>query len=288
VHGPAIAAGAGGVAVAAWSRRDSGPYRIEVAVRPAGADFAAPEVLSGTSGDAYGPVAAVGPAGDTAVAWYEARAGGFAVRAASGTAARSFTAAQDLTASGDNAVEPRLEGSPGGFAMAWSAGRGSGSSLQTTGYERETPDGNTEEPSPAPPESPAPLDLLSPPAPAAVLDRLAPRVSYFAVTPRFAVAPRRPASAERRARVGGRLRFGLSEPALVTVAISRRLGPPEGTFGPRYARAGDNVLVFSGRLGGRALPRGRHRATIVAIDGAGNRSERRRDTFVISKGPRKR
>jgi hypothetical protein len=49
----------------------------------------------------------------------------------------------------------------------------------------------------------------------------------------------------------------------------------------RQARAGDNRNRFSGRIGRKQLRPGRHRATLVATDPAGNRSTTRRITFRV-------
>ena len=48
------------------------------------------------------------------------------------------------------------------------------------------------------------------------------------------------------------------------------------------ATAGSNRIPFSGRLGLRPLSRGTHRASVVATDGAGNKSRTKRARFVIA------
>jgi Tol biopolymer transport system component len=108
----------------------------------------------------------------------------------------------------------------------------------------------------------------------------------------------------RRAPRGTRIRFTLSEQAKVRIAVERRgtglrrrragrvrcvrarrpavLRAPRrarcalfrrvGTFTRRNRPAGRNSVAFSGRLGRRALRRGRHRFVLSATDAAGNPS----------------
>jgi len=47
-------------------------------------------------------------------------------------------------------------------------------------------------------------------------------------------------------------------------------------------RRGLNRIAFSGRLGRRALPAGRYRATVGAVDAAGNRAAGQRVRFRIA------
>jgi hypothetical protein len=49
----------------------------------------------------------------------------------------------------------------------------------------------------------------------------------------------------------------------------------------RSADSGRNTVLFSGRIGVRALKPGRYRLTIVAADEAGNRSRPVRRSFRI-------
>jgi len=49
----------------------------------------------------------------------------------------------------------------------------------------------------------------------------------------------------------------------------------------RTAPAGSKRVPFSGRLRRRALHLGRHRAVLVAVDAAGNRSRPRRVGFKV-------
>ena len=51
----------------------------------------------------------------------------------------------------------------------------------------------------------------------------------------------------------------------------------------RSAVAGPNRLAFTGRLGRKALPRGKYRFALVAVDAAGNRSKPTRVAFTVVK-----
>jgi DNA-binding beta-propeller fold protein YncE len=121
----------------------------------------------------------------------------------------------------------------------------------------------------ATPSSPA-----APPVSPSTPDTVAPTVSRFRFSPqRF------------RVRRGARMRFSLSEPANTRVVIDRAV---RGRYRRRGAitrhdlPAGARSLRFSGRIGKRALPAGRYRATITATDGAGNRSRPARASFRIA------
>jgi hypothetical protein len=110
----------------------------------------------------------------------------------------------------------------------------------------------------------------------------------------------------RRVPRGSAFRFRLSEAATVRIAIQRarpgrRVGRrcvrprPSLTHARRCTRwvragrtlvrrdlaAGARRIAFSGRIGRRALRRGRHRATLRAANAAGGRSRRARIGFVI-------
>lgn len=146
-----------------------------------------------------------------------------------------------------------------------------------------------------------------------------PAVSAFGMTNRV-FAPTggpkgrkgRPAlTSARRVKRGTRFTFALSEPARVTIAIERmekgrKAGPgrssrcvkqtPANRKAPRcvrflragslssQAQAGRQSLRFSGRLRGKPLKPGGYRATIVAVDAAGQASDPRRVSFRVVRG----
>jgi hypothetical protein len=116
-----------------------------------------------------------------------------------------------------------------------------------------------------------------------------------------ATSRRRPraGSAAARPRRATIFRYSLSEPAAVAIRIERALAgrrvrgrciAPRRRRVPRRLRcsrwrmivvlrgqgaAGANGLRFSGRVRGRRLIPGRHRATVRAVDAVGNRSHRK-------------
>jgi hypothetical protein len=109
-------------------------------------------------------------------------------------------------------------------------------------------------------------------------DTTAPLVRGFRATPAVFALGRAGTPASARVARGTRLRYALSEPARVTVAIKRAV-KRDGrvryrTVGSlkRNGTSGANTIRFTGRIGKRALRAGRYRAVIRATDAAGNRS----------------
>ena len=120
---------------------------------------------------------------------------------------------------------------------------------------------------------------------------------------RFAVAKKRTAKSARRAKRGSAFLFTLSEDARTSIAIARALPgrrsgkrcvkPRKGlkrrctrytvvsTLIRTKTKQGVNRIAFSGRIGARKLKPGRYRATVGAVDAAGNRAKARRVTFRV-------
>src|SRR5205085_8064005 len=109
-------------------------------------------------------------------------------------------------------------------------------------------------------------------------------------------------SAAKRPAKGTTFRYSLSHAARVTIAIAQKLtGHRKGHVCvksgkgkrctlfvtaeslTRSSASGANSLKFSGRIGRRALKPGTYKATIVAVDAAGQRSAPRSVTFRIVK-----
>ena len=111
--------------------------------------------------------------------------------------------------------------------------------------------------------------------PAPVADS-APIVNGFSITKRrVALKAKRPAA----------FRFKLSENAGVRISFARlgkkgRVAKKTGAL-VRTAHAGQNRVVFSGRVGRRALKTGRYRATLIATDATGHRSLPRTVKFTV-------
>jgi hypothetical protein len=153
-----------------------------------------------------------------------------------------------------------------------------------------------------------PADPAPPPPPGggATTDTTAPRITNARLTrKRFAVS-RKPTALTAVAR-GTRVPLTLSEPASLTLGVERRR--PGRRVGGRCRpvtrrnaarrkcvrfvrvgtlrradRTGDVSIAFSGRLGSRAIARGRYRFRIVAADAAGNRSAAVKLAFRVVRG----
>jgi Tol biopolymer transport system component len=135
-------------------------------------------------------------------------------------------------------------------------------------------------------------------------DTTAPAISRLRMLrKRFAVAKKRTAKSARRAKRGSAFLFTLSEDARTSIAIARALPgrrsgkrcvkPRKGlkrrctrykvvsTLTRTRTKRGANRIAFSGRIGARKLKPGRYRATVGAVDAAGNRAKAKRVTFRV-------
>ena len=135
-------------------------------------------------------------------------------------------------------------------------------------------------------------------------DTTLPVVSRARISPRSVRVGRGATPLKAARRTGATISFTLSEQAAVSLRIERALRGRRsgrrcvrpkrslakkrrctrfkraGTLA-RPGRQGRNSVRFSGRIGKRALARGRYRLTITATDAAGNRSKPRRASFRI-------
>jgi hypothetical protein len=156
---------------------------------------------------------------------------------------------------------------------------------------------------PPPPPPPAPEPPAPPPPPPAtrpappVRDSVAPQLTGVAFTNRrFRTRRRRARSAGRkRARVGTKVAYTLSEPAVVRLAFKRRArvrcaAPKTKQACYRWrdagalrhlSGAGAAKLRFRGKVGRKSLRPGSYRAWVRAVDAAGNRSKATRLAFVV-------
>jgi len=148
------------------------------------------------------------------------------------------------------------------------------------------------------------------PSTTAPADTTAPLISHASLSRRRFRVGREPTAlvARRRAAVGARVRFGLSEASRVSLRMLRllpgrrvrrsgrarcarptpRLRHKHGCVRRRRAGvlrrglpAGEAEIPFSGRIGRRALRPGRYRLRISAVDRAGNRSRTAVLPFVV-------
>jgi hypothetical protein len=85
------------------------------------------------------------------------------------------------------------------------------------------------------------------------------------VAPRLATLRLRPNRFQRGTKFGTRVSFKLSEAATVRLNVTGL----RGTI-VRHATAGTNFVKFDGRIGGRAIHKGRHTLVARAVDMAGN------------------
>jgi hypothetical protein len=118
-------------------------------------------------------------------------------------------------------------------------------------------------------------------------DTVAPVVSGFRAAPALFAVTRASTPLAARVSRGTRFRYTLSEAARVTLKIQRALPGRRARYRTlrtlkRSGAKGANRIRFSGRLGRRALRRGRYRAVIRAVDGAGNRSAPRTARFRVA------
>ena len=163
---------------------------------------------------------------------------------------------------------------------------------------------------PPPQPEPAPEPVVEPPPPqpepaprpvAQYRDTLAPVLGRVRLTDsrfRVGAATRWPAArgaGRRRTPVGTRMRYRLSEPAVLRLRFSRRQRVQcksrrakrpcyrwrrVGSMG-HLSRAGAVTARFDGRVRGRRLRPGRYRMRVRAVDPAGNRSAARRVAFTV-------
>ena len=135
-------------------------------------------------------------------------------------------------------------------------------------------------PTQPPPPSPGPAPSAIPDTTAPVLGGLRLPASLRATCPR-----RRARSKAPRCVAGVTLAFTLSEDATLRlrfVSVPAKKGRRGVTrTATLQAKAGSNRLRFTGRIGKRALPRGRHRLTVTAVDAAGNASNAVVRTVVV-------
>jgi hypothetical protein len=304
-----------GNALAVWTSFDSGIEKVRWASAPAGQSFAAPGTLPGPDQGANSPLFAFDPQGNAVAVWqgkvpFNSPDIDVPVLAAGYDAAGPLMRALSLPSQGDTAhalpfsVSPVDVWSPLGSTIF---GFGDGQSITAQGASVQVK--HTYKSAGTHQVTVTATDALgnasTAGAPVKILDRTPPLISAFRMTRRrFAVGPHAtPRSAARRR--GGAFRFRLSERAKVTIKIARRtsgrrvgrrcLRPTPrlrkrrscvryvsaGTLTRRHGRSGLNTVRFSGRVGRKALKRGRYRATLRATDAAGNRSRTKHVTFRI-------
>jgi hypothetical protein len=116
---PQVAIDASGNAIVVWQRFDLSDDVVQAAVRTAGGDWSAPDVLSAPAENARSPRIAMNAAGDAVAAWTVFSGGG--IRAAVRSAGGDWSAPEEVSAAG---VEPELAVDSNGSAFALWPGPG--------------------------------------------------------------------------------------------------------------------------------------------------------------------
>jgi hypothetical protein len=142
-------------------------------------------------------------------------------------------------------------------------------------------------------------------------DKTAPTLSASLTNRRFRVGRAKTATSaakkKKKAPLGTKFRIRLSEPAAYRISIQKltrgvkagkrcvkpskkhrrgkkcTIASGAGTLSRSGGRAGLNSVVFSGRVGKKALKPGSYRANVTATDAAGNRSKQKTVTFTVVK-----
>ena len=307
--GPRLAVGGPGSAFVVWRSIDgpSGHYEVDASLRAPGADFAAPTRISGdTTQDAtQGDVAADDAGGAIAV-----------FRRFDGSSNRIYVAPYDAVAPAltVNAPATATAGEAASFAatatdnwgpvaLHWDFGDGSGADGETPSHTFATAGTRTVTVTAtdgAGNQATATRDV-------AVAAPPVPTVSAVRADARRGSASARSATAvtARRAPRGTTIRFSIAVPATATIAFQRpaagrrsggRCVKPtrklrgakrctryvgEGKLTRASLAAGAATVTFSGRVGRRALRRGRHRVVVSAATTLGAKAKGKPARFTI-------
>jgi len=313
--GSEVAVDGQGNAMAVWTSFDNGTPKTRWANAPLGQGFGSAGTLLGPDQGAQSPEVAYDPQGNAVAAWY-GYPSSHATDITAPVAAAGFDAAGpllrglSLPATGTTsravpfAVIPLDVWSPVA-STRFSFGDGQALAAATVQAPHIYKSGGTF------PVTVTATDSLGNSSSAAgsvkIKDNTKPRISRLTMTRRtFAVG--RKATARTAARKGSAFRYVISERARVTIRIERRkpgrrvgrkCRKPSprlrkrkscarfvsvGTLTRRARPAGRKTTAFSGRIGRKALKPGRYRATLRAIDPAGNRSAVRRIAFRVVAG----
>jgi hypothetical protein len=126
-----VAVDAQGNVTAVWGRFDGTNNIIQAASRPAGGGWSAAQDLSAAGQNAQQPDVTVNAAGDAVAVWSRFDGTNNIIQAASRPAGGSWGAAQDLSATGQNAFDPRIAVDRLGNAIAaWARSDGTNSIVQ--------------------------------------------------------------------------------------------------------------------------------------------------------------
>jgi hypothetical protein len=105
---PQLAVDAAGDAAVVWQRYDGTSWRVQVSTRPAGGGWSAPQDLSATGGSAMSPAVSLGADGVVVAVWRRYDGAHWIVQASRRAPGGSWTAAENLSPSGQDANFPRV------------------------------------------------------------------------------------------------------------------------------------------------------------------------------------
>jgi hypothetical protein len=128
---PQVAMDQAGNAVAVWQRSDGTNTRVQAARRIAGGGFSAPANISAATEDALSPEVAMGQIDDAVAVWSRSDGTNDRAQAAIGTASGGFSAGVNLSAAGEDAVEPEVAmNEPGDAVAVWERSDGTNTRVQ--------------------------------------------------------------------------------------------------------------------------------------------------------------
>jgi hypothetical protein len=128
---PQVAMDQAGNAVAVWQRPVGADLRVQAASRPAGGVFGLPDNLSDVSEDASSPEVAMGQTEDAVAVWLSSDGTNDIAQAAIRPAGGGFSAPDDLSVTGEDAVEPEVGmNEPGDAVAVWERSDGTNTRVQ--------------------------------------------------------------------------------------------------------------------------------------------------------------
>jgi len=280
---PALGMSQQGAAALVWRR---GTQRIEGASRVAGAAFGGSQPLSESVGNPVFPDVAMDAAGNGAAAWERIAPPDTLIEVAgfdgAGPQLRGLSIPAGVTRQLLNFSVTPIDVWSAVQSVEWSFGDGATAAGAQAAHAYGGTGGRFDVGVTA---TDSLGNATTGGGPIRIRDKTRPVISRLGMTRRrFAVGrARTPLSAKRVPR-GSAFRFRLSERAKVTIRIDVKAGRryrKVKSLARRGRRAGQNKVPFSGRIKRKALAPGRYRATLRAVDRAGNRSRPRRTAFVI-------
>ncbi len=130
---PQVAVDPAGDAVVVWERSNGSNTIVQAATRTAGGSFSTPVDLSASGQNALAPQVALDQAGDIVVVWERSNGTNKIVQEATRTFGRPFSSPVDLSAPGQDAVEPQVAVDHTGDAVVvWERSNGSNTIIQGT------------------------------------------------------------------------------------------------------------------------------------------------------------